>query len=84
MISDLSEYTQEQLIAALYNEYEYLIHDDFDPEEDMSTEEFLESVRSLSLEALKEEILDSVQADNDNQDEGDSVSVSDWMNRWLY
>lgn len=79
-----SNYTKEQLIAALCNEYEYLIHDDFDPEDDMSAEDYLESVKSLSLEQLKEEILDSVKADNDNQDEGDSVSVSDYMNRWLY
>ena len=77
-------YTKEQLIAALCNEYEYLIHDDFDPEEDMSAEDYREFVKSLSLEQLKDEILDSVKEDNDNQDEGDSVSVSDYMNRWLY
>ena len=84
MIDDLSDYTKEQLINALKNEYVYLIHDDFDPEEDMSAEEHLESVKSLTLEAIKEEILESIEADNDNQDEGDSISVSDYMNRWLY
>lgn len=31
----LSDYTKERLIAALQNEYVYLIHDDFNPEEDM-------------------------------------------------
>ena len=80
----LSEYSREQLISALHNEYVYLIHDDFDPEEDMSAEEHLESIKSLTLESIKEEILESIEADNDNQDEGDSISVSDYMNRWLY
>ena len=80
----LSDYTKEQLIAALQSEYVYLIHDDFDPEEDMSAEEHLEYVNSLTLEAIKEEILESIEADNDNQDEGDSISISDYMNRWLY
>ena len=83
MNDDLSKYTQEQLIAAYQNEYEYLIHDDFDPEEDMSAEKHLEWVRSLPLEELKVEILESIEEDNDNQDEGDSISVSDYMNRWL-
>ena len=80
----LSDYTKEQLIAALCNEYEYLIHDDFDPDEDASPEEYLKSIKSLSLDELKKEILESVYEDNENQDEGDSVSVSDYMNRWLY
>ena len=83
MDNDLATYTQEQLITACQNEYEYLIHDDFDPEEDMSAEKHLEWVRSLTLEELKVEILESIQADNENQDEGDSVSVSDYMKRWL-
>ena len=50
----------------------------------MSAEKHLEWVRSLPLEELKVEILESIEADNDNQDEGDSISVSDYMNRWLY
>ena len=83
-MDSLSEYSREQLISALHNEYVYLIHDDFDPEEDMSAEEHLESVKSLTLEAIKEEILESIAADNDNQDEGDAISVSDYMHRWLY
>lgn len=80
----LYEYSHEQLIAALCNEYEYLIHDDFDPDEDMSAEEHLKWAKSLPIEDLKAEILESIEVDNDNQDEGDSVSVSEYMNRWLY
>ena len=83
MDDELSNYTQEQLIAAYQNVCEYLIHDDFDPEEDMSAEKHLEWVRSLPLEELKVEIVESIEAENDNQDEGDYVSASDYMNRWL-
>ena len=54
------------------------------PEEDMSAEEHLESIKSLTLEAIKEEIVESIEAGNDNQDAGDSISVSDCTNRWLY
>jgi len=33
-------YTREQLINALVNEYEYLCHDDFDPDVDLTTDEY--------------------------------------------
>jgi len=77
-------YTHEQLIAAFQNEYEYLCHDDFDPEEDMSPEEHLKWIGSIAIEELKAEIAESIDVDNSNQEEGDSVSVADYMNRWLY
>ena len=82
----LSEYSREQLIAAYQNEYEYLIHDDFDPDEDMSAEEHLEWIKSLSLEKLKVEILESIDMDNESLEryETETVSVDDYMNRWLY
>ena len=32
--------TREQLINALVNEYEYLCHDDFDPDVDLTTDEY--------------------------------------------
>jgi len=47
--------SKEQLVEALYNEYMYLIHDDYDPEEDMSAEEYLKLMQSLSVEELIEE-----------------------------
>ena len=46
----LTQHSCEQLIAALCNEYEYFIQDDFDPDEDMSAEECLECIKSLPLE----------------------------------
>ena len=48
-------YTRQQLIDALQHEYEYLIHDDFDPDVDMSSEEHLEYLKSLSVEQLIDE-----------------------------
>ena len=47
-------YTRDQLISALQHEYEYLIHDDFDPETDMSAEQHLEWLRTLAVEELAE------------------------------
>jgi hypothetical protein len=45
-------YTREQLINALQNEYEYLIHDDYDPDTDMSASEHLDYLNSLNVEQL--------------------------------
>ena len=46
------KYTRDQLITALQHEYEYLIHDSFDPDNDMSLDDHLEYLNSLSLEQL--------------------------------
>ena len=48
-------YTQEQLIEALYNEYVWLCHDDFDPDEDMQPEEYLEMIKEMSYDELVKE-----------------------------
>ena len=47
--------TREQLIEALYHEYEYLCHDDFDPDEDPTPEEYLEMIKTLSYDELVSE-----------------------------
>ena len=47
--------TREQLIKALCNEYAYLCHDDFDPNDDLTPEEYLEMISRLSYEELIEE-----------------------------
>ena len=60
-----------------------LIHDDFDPDVDKSPDENLEWLQSLSLDTLMAEVAEMVEADDSNQDEGDSVTVADYMNRWL-
>ena len=49
------QYTRQQLIDALSHEYDYLCHDDFDPDVDMSPDEHLEYLNSLSVEQLIDE-----------------------------
>jgi hypothetical protein len=48
-------YTREQLIDALVKEYEWLCHDDFDPENDPTPEEYLDAIKDLSYDELVEE-----------------------------
>ena len=48
-------YTNQQLIDALVKEYEYLCHDDFDPDNDPTPEEYLDSIKDLSYDELVEE-----------------------------
>ena len=50
-------YTREQLITALHSEYEFLCHDDFDPDVDMSPSEYLTHLQSMSLDDLVNETL---------------------------
>lgn len=45
-------YTKEQLIEALYNEYDFLCHDDFDPEVDLSPAEYLDEIREMTYDEL--------------------------------
>ena len=47
--------TKEQLIEALYNEYMLLIHDDFDPDQDATPEEYLDMLKDMSYDELVEE-----------------------------
>ena len=48
-------YTKEQLIEALYQEYLFLCHDDFDPDEDPTPEEYLEMLKEMDYDELVEE-----------------------------
>lgn len=48
-------YTRDQLITALQHEYEFLIHDDFDPDTDMSSSDHLAYLNTLSDSELIEE-----------------------------
>ena len=48
-------YQKQQLIQALVREYEYLCHDDFDPDVDPTPEEYLDSIKDLSYDELVEE-----------------------------
>jgi len=44
--------TKEQLIDALYHEYVFLCHDDFDPDEDPTPEEYLKMIKEMSYDEL--------------------------------
>ena len=48
------KYTKAQLIDALVAEWEYLCHDDYDPE-DQTPEEYREDLIEMTLEELVEE-----------------------------
>ena len=50
-----TDYSREQLIDALRAEWAYLIHDDFNPEEDRTEEEYLEHLLTLSYSQLVSE-----------------------------
>ena len=48
-------YTRADIINALCAEWDYLCHDDFDPEEDQTTEEYRDDLIEMTLEELIEE-----------------------------
>ena len=63
--------SKEQLIDALYNEYLFLCHDDFDPDEDATPEEYLEMLKEMSYDELIEE----TQTD-------DIFTIDEFMRAW--
>ena len=50
------KYSKEQLIEALYREYVFLCHDDFDPDVDATPEEYLEMLNEMSEDELIKEM----------------------------
>ena len=80
---DFSKYTREQLIAALNNEYEYLCHDNFDPEVDWPPAKMLESLQKQTIEQLRDEVAATIKDSNIGQDDADQISLDDYMIRWL-
>ena len=47
--------SKEQLIEALYNEYVFLCHDDYDPDVDISPEVYLTMLKDMTYDELVEE-----------------------------
>ena len=71
-------YPKAQLIDALVAEWEYLCHDDFDPENDQTTEEYREDLidsscteENYTLEELVEET-----------STGEGYTLDEWMENW--
>ena len=48
-------YTKQQLVDALVREYEFLCHDDFDPDLDASPEEYRMMMEEMNMKDLIEE-----------------------------
>ena len=63
-------YTKAQLIDALVAEWEYLCHDDYDPE-DQTPEEYREELQDFTLEQLIEET-----------STGEGYTLDEWMENW--
>jgi hypothetical protein len=68
----IMNYTREQLIDALVAEWEYLCHDDYDPE-DPTPEQFRKDMEELTIEQLIEE--------TDTDDE--FFTLDEYMDRYL-
>ena len=64
-------YTRAQLINALVAEWEYLCHDDFNPEEDQTPEEYREDLIEMTMEELIEET-----------GTGEGYTLEEWMENW--
>ena len=63
---------RQHLITALQHEYDFLCHDDFDPDVDMSQDEHLEYLNSLSIDQLIEETTTD-----------DEYTLDDFIRDWL-
>ena len=63
--------SKEQLIDALYHEYVFLCHDDFDPDEDQTPEEYLEDLKKMSYDELIEETCTD-----------DTFTLDEYMSAW--
>ena len=63
-------YSKAQLINALVAEWEYLCHDDYDPE-DQTPEEYREDLIEMSLEELVEET-----------STGEGYTLEEYMENW--
>jgi hypothetical protein len=63
-------YTRAQLIDALVAEWEYLCHDDYDPE-DQTPEEYREDLMEMTFDELVEET-----------STGEGYTLDEWMENW--
>lgn len=63
-------YTKAQLIDALVAEWEYLCHDDYDPE-DQTPEEYREDLIEMTFDELVKET-----------STGEGYTLDEWMENW--
>ena len=48
-------FPKELLIEALYNEYVFMCHDDYDPDVDIAPEDYLTMLKDMTYDQLVEE-----------------------------
>lgn len=65
-------YTKQQLINALVAEYEYLCHDDFDPDVDILPEDYRVLLKDLTIDELVEETCTD-----------ENYTLEDYMGNWI-
>ena len=63
--------SREQLIDALYNEYVFLCHDDYDPDVDIAPEVYLTMLKDMTYDELVEETCTD-----------DTYHLSEFMEAW--
>ena len=63
--------TKEQLIEALFNEYVFLCHDDYDPDVDISPEDYLTMLKDMNYDQLVEET-----------DTDENFTLMEYMEAW--
>ena len=64
-------YTDDQIREALANEYEFLCHDDFDPDEDMTEEQYDQFLAKMN----RQELMNEAQLD-------EYYTLNDFMRSW--
>ena len=69
---NLMNYTREQLIDALCAEYDFLCHDDFNPDVDPTLDEYMDSLQNYTYEQLVEETFTD-----------ENYTLDEFMDNWL-
>ena len=64
-------FPKEQLIEALFNEYVWLCHDDYDPDVDIAPEDYLTMLKDMTYDQLVEET-----------DTDEHFSLMDYVEAW--
>ncbi len=65
-------HNRSHLISALYHEYQFLCHDDFDPDTDPTPDEYLATLQRMS----DDELITESSTD-------DTYTLDDYITHWL-
>ena len=67
-----ARFNRSHLISALYHEYQFLCHDDFDPDTDATPDEYLASLQLMSDDELITESCTD-----------DTYTLDEYLRHWL-